>query len=208
MINAKKIALASLLALGASTASAVPAYPGLIEVRQADGTELSIRRIGDEYSNLVVTTDGYPLSYNTKTRNYEYATFRDGRLEPAGIVATAEEARDAAALTFLASVDREREMAAFDAGWRAARNKALGSRAVADGPQRIVRISDVPTLGKHDVLVILVDFDDVKFSDNAGTPDPEAYYERFFHEKGFSESGATAHASVTTRSSACSVRWP
>ena len=193
-INAKKIALASLLALGASTASAVPAYPGLIEVRQADGTELSIRRIGDEYSNLVVTTDGYPLSYNTKTRNYEYATFRDGRLEPAGIVATAEEARDAAALTFLASVDREREMAAFDAGWRAARNKALGSRAVADGPQRIVRISDVPTLGKHDVLVILVDFDDVKFSDNAGTPDPEAYYERFFHEKGFSEFGATGSA--------------
>lgn len=191
-INAKKTLAAALMALGVSSASAVPAYPGLMTARQADGTELAIRRVGDEYCNMAVTADGYPLVYNPQTLNYEYAAFHEGRLESAGIVATAEQGRDGAALGFLSTVDREKEMAAFDSKWQAARNDALkGSGASASGPQRIVRISDVPTTGKHDVLVILVDFADVKFSDNPGTPDPVQYYGRFFHEEGFSEFGAT-----------------
>ena len=189
-INAKKTLLASLIALAASSASAVPAYPGLMTARQADGTELAIRRVGDEYCNIAVTADGYPLVYNPQTLNYEYAAFHEGRLESAGIVASAEEERDAAALGFLSTVDREKEMAAFDIEWKAARNRSLGAAGTSNSvPQRIVRISDVPTTGKHDVLVILVDFADVKFSDNPGTPDPVQYYGRFFHEEGFSEFG-------------------
>ena len=194
-MKAKQIAIASLIAISAASAEAVPAYPGMIGVRQTDGAELSIRRIGDEFYNLSVTSDGYPLVYNTVTGNYEYASYRDGRLVSEGIAAAAPESRDSAALKFLASIDMEREMKAFSASWDAARRKADGVRESIDGnPHKVVRISDVPTLGQHDVLVILVDFSDISFSDNAGTPDPSGYYDRFFHEEGFSDFGATGSA--------------
>ena len=44
--------------------SAIPAYPGKMTVRQADGTKLSIQLIGDEYGHMAMTADGYPLLFN------------------------------------------------------------------------------------------------------------------------------------------------
>ena len=49
-----------------------------------------------------------------------------------------------------------------------------------------MKISDVPTTGKQKVLNILVEFSNCKFS----MSDPKAYYDRFFHEKGFNENGS------------------
>lgn len=191
----KAFLLAGLLSLGIMESSAVSAYPGLMNVRQADGSELLIRRIGDEYCNIVVTSDGYPLAYNAKTLNYEYATFVNGSLKGSGIEAASPERRNTAAANYLASVNPEKEMTAFEDNWKAARAKSAPDNEPRSGsPKRVMSISDVPTTGRHDVLVILVDFENVRFSDNKGTPDPQAYYERFFHEKGFSEYGATGSA--------------
>lgn len=40
---------------------AVPAKPGLVTVRQADGTEIQVRIMGDEHSHYYLSEDGYLL---------------------------------------------------------------------------------------------------------------------------------------------------
>ena len=198
-MDKSRIRLASaLLALGAFAASAVPAFPGLMSARQADGKELSIRRVGDEYGSITLTSDGYPLIFNAATRNYEYAELNGEALRATGVAAADPEARGVAEKGLLASIDREAVMRKFEGDWAQARAEAsalsAARKAPAAGPQKIVRISDVPTLGKHDVLVFLVEFANKKFSDCPDMPDPMAYYERFFHQEGFSDFGGTGSA--------------
>lgn len=177
--------------------SAIPSYPGKMTVKQADGTELSIQLIGDEYGHMAMTADGYPLLFNASTRNYEYAVVVGGELKASGMAATDKAHRPAAARQLLASVDKPKAMDLFSAQWTKARSEAAAARTATFGvksPARTVRISDVPTIGKHDVLVILVQFSDTKFTDDGVMSDPVDYYDRFFHEEGFSSHGGKGSA--------------
>lgn len=189
---------ASAFLAGSLTASAVVAYPGLIKTRQSDGTELQIQRVGDEYHNMILTEDGYALLFNKNTNNYEYARLDGDKMVSGGIVATAPSLRTQEAKDFLGRVDMKAIEARFDADYALARTAKAPKMTVAPaqtgGPQRIVRISDVPTTGPHDVLVILVEFSDKKFADCENMTDAAAYYDRFFHEKGFD--GYGCHGSV------------
>lgn len=193
MNTIKKSIFTAMLLCGAFQAWGVPAFPGFMTVMQSDGTELSVRRVGDEYGHLILTSDGYPLLFNTVTRNYEFAVLSDDNLKSSGIMASEIGCRDMVAERLLATVDRESVMEAFGRS-REAAMKVSGNAVYSDGPRRIMKGSDVPTTGKHDVLVILVDFKDLHFSDNAGTPDPKEYYDRFFHQNGFSDFGARGSA--------------
>ena len=80
---------------------AVPAYPGIIKVKQADGTVLSVRLHGDERVNFMTTDDGYPILLNRQTGNYEYATLSGSTLRTSGIIATDASMRTAKAKQFL-----------------------------------------------------------------------------------------------------------
>ena len=56
----KRIILATFASMLMSQATfAVPAYPGVIKAKQADGTEISIRLHGDEHGNYRTTEDGF-----------------------------------------------------------------------------------------------------------------------------------------------------
>lgn len=187
-----KTLLAAMLALSAVGVDAIPAYPGKIKVRQADGTEIFIQRLGDEHCNMTITDDGYPLVFNTKSGNYEYASLQNGSLVASGITAAMPHSRSANAQQFLLSVDKMAVMKQFVADCEQAHETVVKQRAKRLGETaKTMRISDVPTIGKHDVLVILVQFADKKFStmDN-----PAQYYDKFFHEEGFSENGAKGSA--------------
>lgn len=193
-----KFLTASLLLLAPAAMRAVPAYPGKMKAKQADGTELTIQLIGDEYAHMAVTADGYPLIFNPVSHNYEYATETSEGLKASGMAATETTHRNNAARLLLAGVDKDAALKHFYEEWTEARTKALngrlknteGNKLNSKAPSHIVRISSVPTLGQHDVCVILVQFSDAKFTDNSVMTDPAAYYDRFFHEKGFSEHGA------------------
>lgn len=193
----RKLTGASLLLLSALPAAAVPAYPGLISVRQSDGSTLTIRRAGDEYHNMAYSTDGYALLYNRATRNYEYARLDGSDIVTSGIVAADESMRDADARHFLSGIDREAIDRQFGKDWGVARAKASDrdSEGCRPGQDRVVRINyNVPTTGDRDVLVILVEFADKKFDECAGMGDPREYYDRFFHEEGFSDNGCHGSA--------------
>ena len=147
---------------------------------------------------MAVTADGYPLIFNPVSHNYEYATETSEGLKASGMAATETTHRNNAARLLLAGVDKDAALKHFYEEWTEARTKALngrlknteGNKLNSKAPSHIVRISSVPTLGQHDVCVILVQFSDAKFTDNSVMTDPAAYYDRFFHEKGFSEHGA------------------
>ena len=66
---------------------AVPALPGKMVAKQADGTMITIQKLGDEHYHMTVTEDGYPLKYNFATNNYEYAELTEQGLVSSNIVA-------------------------------------------------------------------------------------------------------------------------
>ena len=190
MLNLKKKLFTIALSLFcAGQLMAAPALPGKMVAKQADGTMITIQKLGDEHYHMTVTEDGYPLKYNFTTNNYEYAELTEQGLVSSNIVAMPVAQRDARAKAYLQKLDKEVMMQIAEKQFSAAKVNALQSVAAkksnANGPKR-VKISDVPTTGKQKVLNILVEFSNCKFS----MSDPKAYYDRFFHEKGFNENGS------------------
>jgi len=170
-----------------STALAVPAFPGKIKVKQPDGSMLSIQKIGDEHGSLMLTDDGYPVVYNELTATYEYAMLADGALTASGIGAAEAGARHTREWQLLKGIDREQVLASF---WQLRADELNSRRHMQKGPRK-VRISDIPTTGKQQSLVILVEFSDRAF----GMANPHDYYTRMLNEENYTNPyGATGSA--------------
>ena len=153
---------------------AVPAYPGIIKVKQADGTVLSVRLHGDERVNFMTTDDGYPILLNHQTGNYEYATLSGSTLRTSGIIATDASMRTAKAKQFLVSYDKSATLSA-------AKAKSMNANVLmqqTDTHKRNAKpkktlTNNFPHTGEQHSIVILMEFKDKKFStmDN-----PQQYY--------------------------------
>lgn len=184
-------AFAVLMAAGFTMgAYAVPAKRGVLNVEQPDGSTLKVRLMGDEWNRLYTTEDGYPLLYD-QSAGYVYAQLSsDGVMTPTSIKATDIEKRSAETQAFLSTVDKEAVKSA-----KQSRNNV--------SPKGIGLFSDAdfPVIGQQKALVILVEYQDVKFDDknsasykyNTIAPDYTAY--DYFHDmlnkQGFSHFGAT-----------------
>ena len=149
--NACRLLLLSVLcAIACSRAAAVPAYPGLITVKQPSGKTVSIYLRGDEHSHWGETPDGYTL-------------LRDGEGFWAFARATAEGGIEASALRYDGS-----SLAAERAGIR----KGLRpSRSISQpdvqqpGMQKAKKLqvsNSFPTKGKHKLLMLLINYNDTE----------------------------------------------
>lgn len=170
-----------------TTMWAVKAYPFPREVKQADGSVVTVIMRGDEHGHLLMTTDGHPVLYNEATANYEYATVSGGAIALSGIVAADADRRTATAAAFLATQD-------VDGICQVAMNKrAQRVKARQMSVPRRMLINDFPTIGEQHSLVILVAFSDVDFTtvgDNAYD-----YYDGLLNQEGFTYSnGANGSA--------------
>jgi len=137
---------------------AIPAQGNLVKVKQPDGTELSIRLVGDEYLHFNVTEDGYSVVQNEQGF-YVYAEQNaEGELVPTSQIAHDEAQRQSKEKAFLASKRKflapkmtkavaEEKKNEFDR-----RRKALEMRRAAKFDY-----------SKFRGLVILVEFNDKKF---------------------------------------------
>jgi len=167
----------------AMTASAVPAKPGLLTVKQADGSALNVRLVGDERSHFYLSEDGYLLANDNDT--YYYANVNaSGTIIRSDIRATAASLRDRTAHDYLRQVDMERVY------------KAMSSRASQrrmKSPMRgpgLFPGNHFPSKGEQKAIVVLVQYTDVKMSlDNA-----HDYFHRMLNEPGFSDYGGTGSA--------------
>lgn len=64
---------------------AVMAMPFKRTFTQSDGSTFKGHAKGDEYLHFIQNEEGDILIYNSKTKNYDYATIKNDRLVPSGI---------------------------------------------------------------------------------------------------------------------------
>jgi M6 family metalloprotease-like protein len=139
-----------LIILGFSIAFAIPASPGLKEVKMPDGTTMQVRLIGDERVSWLETADGYTILRNPYGY-YEYAK-RDnsGRLVPSGIKAGQKP------LPAKKHIRQSREFV----------NSRIKSMKMQPG--KVVSPSQIT--GTEKVIVLLVEFADVTHESPAHDP--------------------------------------
>lgn len=173
-------------------ASAVPAYPGLLQVRQPDGTYISIQKIGDERGHIVLSSDGYLLT--ELSDGYYYYSLPDGKISP--MRAAEPKARTAEAVKLLTSIDQRaviKEYAArinsFSSVYDDFRKAPVDITPVlpSNPIPGVFDGSNFPSKGKHKVLIFLVQYPDVNFT----IENPKAYFTNMLNKKGFSENGCS-----------------
>lgn len=151
-MNKKGLILMLLMAVGATSAYAVPAYPAKRMVITADGKQVTLTLKGDEH-----------FSFYTDEQNRAYVRQASGQLQEVSL-------DEASAL------------------WKTRIQADAAARPTT--ARRVSAISRVgepkPSLtGKKKGLVILMEFDDVKFSHDA----PQAIYKDFFNKENYSDYG-------------------
>lgn len=175
---AKPVLAGILLSLGLY-AGAVPAKPGVMTMVQADGTELSVRLVGDENAHQYFTPDGY-LLVNIDGNFYYGNVDALGKAVSSGV--RAFEQRSTAELAHLAGIDREFVRAELDRGLALASMDYAPSKSPGLFPEE-----RFPGKGNPRTLVILVEYADVAMTlENAYD-----YFNRACNEEGFSDYGAT-----------------
>ena len=142
--------LSVLYALACSRAAAVPAYPGLITVKQPSGKTVSIYLRGDEHNHWGETPDGYTL-------------LRDGEGFWAFARATAEGGIEASALRYDGS-SLAAERAGIRKGLRPSRSISQ-PEVQQPGMQKAKKLqvsNSFPTKGKHKLLMLLINYNDTE----------------------------------------------
>lgn len=189
------ILILSLLIIS-NNVKAVPAKPGLISVRQTDGTELLVRIVGDEHFHYYLTEDGYLLINDNDTYYYSDVD-SNGRYIRSQYVARPADQRQAQEKAWLANVDKSRLAEKLTA-------RAASSRKNAQ--RRNVGLFDTgfPSKGAQKGIVVLVEYQDTKFT----LDDPFDYFNRMLNENGFNDYGGTGCATEYFRKSSMSQFIP
>ena len=147
--------------LSASVAMAVPAHRGTASITQPDGSELSIRLVGDEYLHFNTTEDGYSI-VRRSDGYYVYAQLdNDGQLVPTPHIAHNASMRSADELAWLAQVMKYMAPSMSQATAReqqAEHNRRAQARQAAQGPNHLYNYHNFKG------LILLVQFNDREFS--------------------------------------------
>ncbi|MBO5296803.1 MAG: M6 family metalloprotease domain-containing protein [Candidatus Homeothermus sp.] len=161
----------AIIAAASVKVHAVKAQPGLITVTQPDGTQLSVRLIGDEHFHYFLTEDGYPLINDNDVYYYASST-PDGKLLRSPMKALPASMRSQEAKKFLQKVDAAKTVEAM--------------------PRRygLFPGSSFPAKGEQKALVILVEFADCEFF----TPDANQYFTSLLNAEGCDLDGASGSA--------------
>lgn len=167
---------------------AVPAKPGLVTMRQPDGTEIKVRIMGDEHAHCYLSEDGYLLVNDNDTFYYANAD-ASGNVVRSQIVARPVTARSAEAKAYLSGVNMSKVFTALERRDTAVRKARRG--AASQKSRLGLFDTGFPSTGDQKGLVVLVEYKDVKFT----TPDPYDYFNRMLNENGFSDYGGTGCAS-------------
>ena len=165
-----------------ATTWARPGYSKPVDVKQPDGTTITLLMRGDEFLSFMTTTDGYTVIKGSDGY-YRYAELQDSGLKATAFVARNPEARQQNELSFLASQKKNihPEMSEKAKEWKAnaAQMCAYAYKPQLDGRRRAANIWDRINYSNFKGLVVLVNWNDRKFTmDN-----PQAFYQKLTSEK-------------------------
>lgn len=198
--HAARISLmAAIMAGAAATASAKPAVRTSEKVTQPDGTTLTIRLVGDEHAHLYLTEDGCPLVWDNDL-GFVYATIsKDGKQMSTGI--TAHDANSRTQSESMTAIPMSDNTIASILDTRMSRRQEMTRTARSTGFPRKSQgygLSDTtfPSTGEQKAIVILVQFQDLKFGDKnnssyqysaySDSKDPvHAYWTDLLNKEGF-----------------------
>lgn len=186
--------LAAALFGGIWSGSAVPAYPRPVAYTLSDGTQITIRIVGDEYNHYVLSEEGYALA-GGGDGDYYYATLApDGTLVPTAVKAKPTSLLTRSEAATVATLQRGLKPAAVhsDRMRRANPRMRIPSAKAAAGnlPEAPGRISSSKTNGELRSLVILVETSDKSF----GIASPQQAFSDMLNQKGYSLNGAIGSA--------------
>lgn len=152
-----------------SAAFGKPATPRPLTVTQPDGSELTIRLVGDEFGHLYLTDDNCALTHDNEL-GYVYANIaEDGTLVSSRIMAHDSSMRGASENAVASRLDNT-SVSKFLSSRKKARRTLDDVSEL--GPERAkvaehgygLCDSSFPSKGEQKGLVILVEFQDVKFN--------------------------------------------
>lgn len=181
----KRLFTFCLASLFASSLFAIPALSVWHSVRQADGTTIRLKLVGDEHFHYAVTDDGIPvLSHDG---SYYYAHIRSGHLVASDVLAHARDQRKDHEERFAASLN---DVEALNAKMRSQSMQKIGTRA------------NVVT-GKKKGLVILVQFSNQHFANpsdvltlGSGETDVKTLYSNMLNKDSYTDTKSGAIGSV------------
>lgn len=162
---------------GVLPSGAIVANPEPVQVRQPDGTILTLTLHGDEFCNYVTTSDGYTVAYNSAEGRWEYGILdADGAVVPGGVAVGAN--KQVGPLHAKGVIPKKRAAIVpisdkMRAPWRLAGKKYDYS--------------------KFRGLVILVEFNDASFS----RPDAHTIFDEMINKKGYD--GYMSYASLPVK---------
>lgn len=173
----------------------IPAKPGIIDMRQPDGSVITVTIHGDEHFHYYCTTDGYVMQPDADGW-LRYLETSDGEVKLSDVKASAINLRTDAEKQLLGRIDKEtinlfiqNRRLQLTADFCERRQKSLSVESPAaveiDG-----FLTDYPTVGSPNAMVLLVEFPDRPFT----TSDANAEFTRLMTESGYDYNGATGSA--------------
>ena len=168
------------LCFGAMQSWARPALRKPCDVKQPDGTILTIQLVGDEFRHFTTTIDDYTV-VKSADGFYRYAFLKDGKLIPSDVVASNPERRTLSEQAFLA---RHSKMIAPEMTQAQKELQNAAARLYTGDMQQTRRAKDAakaPSIdySKFKGLVLLVEFSDRKFL----REDANEFYQLLTNEK-------------------------
>ena len=159
---------------------AVKAYPYPLEVKQPDGTSVTIMLHGDEFYHYKTSHDGYLLKTNAKGY-LTYATVNTlGEIVESEFIAKDASKRTSPEIKFLKTVNQTSMIQKTQSAPSKVKMMTTQSQ-----PQKVF-----PLTGSPKSLVILVNFTDTAFV----TPAPQTAYTNLLNQVGYSTNGGTGSA--------------
>jgi len=165
----RKLLFAIIGLLTAVNSYAVKAYPLPVEVRQSDGTLLTIVLHGDEDFSYCTTLDG-ALLLEQGGSYYIASVAADGQLSATPQLAHNRQQRSQAETLLVERQDRERFL-------KVGHEAAAVQRARREPIKPVGNIPFFPHVGSPKALVILAEFNDTTFS----LPHPRQAFEAYFN---------------------------
>ena len=101
----KSVCALLLMIAGAMSASAIPAHPRPVDIKQSDGTTLTLKLVGDEFHHYSATADGYTV-LQTSNGDYVYAVQSGARIVPSCVIAHNPQMRSATELKMVSSLQK------------------------------------------------------------------------------------------------------
>lgn len=191
--------LMAVMLLGAVSLWARPGYTKPVDVKQPDGTIVTLLMHGDEFMHFMTTTDGYTVTKGADGF-YRYAEKLEGQLKATNVIAKNQEKRTANEQAFLATMRKniQPDMTATQKEFKAQAAKlyAPNYERQADSKHRVITIWDPINYNNFKGLVILVNFKDRQFTmDN-----PQEFYQKLTSEKNYQDASLTNYPVPVTGS--------